>query len=145
MQRGGVLVSIDENKAIIRRFGQVWGRGSLATVDEFADPSFSVYYPLLGEPIRGSEGFKQFLTQFHAAFPDVEVTLEDVIAEDDKVVVRWTLRGTHQRELLGIQPTGKRVAWTGITIYRLARGKVVEERGEEDALGLLRQLGVIPA
>jgi steroid delta-isomerase-like uncharacterized protein len=138
-------MSTEENKAIVRRFGQVWGKGSLAMVDELADPNLSVYYPVLGEPIRGPEGFKQFLTQFHAAFPDVEVTFEDVIAEDDKVVIRWTLRGTHERELLGIQPTGKKVAWTGITIYRLARGKVLEERGEEDALGLLRQLGVIPA
>ena len=145
MRQGGMLVSTDENKAIVRRFGQVWGKGSLAMVDEFADPDLSVHYPVLGEPIRGPEGFKEFLTQFHTAFPDIEVAFEDVIAEDDKVVIRWTLRGTHERELLGIQPTGKKVAWTGITIYRLARGKVLEERGEEDALGLLRQLGAIPA
>ncbi len=138
-------MSAQENKAIVRRFGHVWGKESLATVDELADAHLSVHYPVLGEPIRGPEGFKQFLKQFHAAFPDADLTFEDEIAEDDKVVIRWTLRGTHQRELLGIQPTGKKATWTGITIYRLARGKVVEERGEEDALGLLRQLGVIPA
>jgi len=138
-------MSTEENKAIVRRFGQVWGKGSLAAIDEFADPNLSVYYPVLPEPIRGPEGFKQFLMQFHIAFPDVEATFEDFIAEDDKVVVRWTLRGTHQGELLGIKPTDNKVAWSGITIYRLVRGKVVEERGEEDALGLMRQLGVIPA
>jgi steroid delta-isomerase-like uncharacterized protein len=138
-------LSTEENKAIVRRFGQVWGKGTQAAVDEFADANLSVHYPMLPEPIRGPAEFKQFLAQFHTAFPDANLVFDDMIAEDDKVVVRWTLRGTHQRELLGIQSTGKKVAWTGITIYRLARGKVVEERGEEDALGLLRQLGVIPA
>lgn len=137
-------MSAEENKAIIRRFGQLWGKESLAAIDELADPALSVYYPTLGETIHGPGAFKQFLKQFHDAFPDADITFEDEIAEGDKVVIRWTLRGTHQRELMGIQPTGKKVAFTGITIYRLAHGKVVEERGEEDALGLLRQLGVIP-
>ena len=138
-------MSPEENKAIARRFAHVWGKESLATVDELADPSLSVSYPILPDVIRGPEGFKQFLTGFHAAFPDAEVTIGNEIAEGDKVVVRWIVRGTHRGELLGIPPTGKQVAVTGITIYRLVGGKVVEERGEEDALGLMRQLGVIPA
>jgi len=137
-------MTAEENKTIIRRFGQLWGKENLSAIDELADPALSVYYPTLGETIHGPEAFKQFLKQFHNAFPDADITFEDEIAEDDKVVIRWTLRGTHQRELMGIQPTGMKVAFTGITIYRLASGKVVEERGEEDALGLLRQLGVIP-
>ena len=66
------------------------------------------------------------------------------MAAGDKEVVRWTIRGTHTGELMGIPPTGKQVAWTGITIYRLADGKIVEEKGEEDALGFLQQLGVVP-
>jgi len=83
--------------------------------------------------------------RFHAGLPDVEVVSEDVIAEGDKAVVRWTGRGTHQGVLLGIPPTGKQVTWTGMTIYRIADGKIVEERGEEDALGFLQQLGVVPS
>src|SRR5215472_17533146 len=79
-------MSTEENKAIVRRFGQVWGKGSLAAIDEFADPNLSVYYPVLKEPIRGPEGFKQYLMEFQIAFPDVEVIFDDVIAEDDKVV-----------------------------------------------------------
>ena len=137
-------MSLEENKAIAHRFAEVWGHESLATVDELASPSLSVSYPILPDVIHGPEAFKQFLTGFHTAFPDANVTLEDEIAESDKVVVRWKLRGTHKGALFGIPPTGKQVEVSGITIYRIADGKIVEERGEEDALGLMRQLGVIP-
>jgi steroid delta-isomerase-like uncharacterized protein len=123
---------------------EVWGHESLAAVDELAGPSLSVSYPILPDVIHGPETLKQFLTGFHTAFPDANVTLEE-IAERDKVVVRWKLRGTHQGGLLGIPTTGKQVEVSGMTIYRIADGKIVEERGEEDASGLRRQLGVIPA
>lgn len=138
-------MSTEENKALVRRFVQVWGKGSLDTLDELAAPNFSVYYPLLRETVHGSEAFKQVLMRFHTGLPDAEVVSEEVIAEGDQVVVRWTGQGTHTGELLGIPPTGKQATLTGITIYRLADGKIVEERGEEDALGFLQQLGVIPA
>lgn len=121
----------EENKALVRRFVQVWGKGSLDTIDELAAPNFSVYYPLLRETVHGPEAFKQVIMGVHAGLPDV-------------VVVRWTMHGSHTGELLGIPPTGKQVTLTGITIYRLSDGKIVEERGEEDALGLMQQLGVIP-
>jgi predicted ester cyclase len=80
----------------------------------------------------------------HSGLPDADVSVEEEIAEGDKVVIRWTLRCTHMSELMGIPPTGKQVTWTGITIYRLADGKIVEEKGEEDSLGLMRQLGAVP-
>jgi len=138
-------MSTADNKALMRCFVQVWGKGSLDTLDELAAPHFSVSYPLLRETVYGSEAFKQVLMGFHAGLPDVEVVSEEVIAEGDKAVVRWTGRGTHQGVFLGIPPTGKQVTWTGITIYRIADGKIVEERGEEDALGMLQQLGVVPS
>ena len=137
-------MSTENNRAIAHRFAQVWGKESLALIDELASQELSVSYPILPDVIRGTEGFKQFLTGFHAAFPDADVTIEDEISEDDKAVVRWKLRGTHLGELLGIPPTGKQVEVTGITIYHIVGGKVVEERGEEDALGLMRQLGIVP-
>lgn len=137
-------MSTEENKALVRRFVQIWGKGSLDTLDELAAPNFSVYYPLLRETVHGSEAFKQVLMGFHAGLPDVEVVSEDVIAEGDQVVVRWTAQGRHTGALLGIPPTGKQVTLTGITIYRLADGKIVEERGEEDALSFMQQLGVVP-
>lgn len=138
-------MSTEANKATVRRFVQVWGKGSLDTIDELAAPNFSVYHPLLRETVHGPEAFKQVLMVIHAGLPDVEVVSENEIAEGDQVAVRWTMHGTHSGELLGIPPTGKQVTLTGITIYRLADGKIVEERGEEDALGFMQQLGVIPS
>ena len=138
-------MSIEANKATVRRFVQVWGQGSLDTIDELAAPNFSVYYPLLRETVHGPEAFKQVLMGVHAGLPDVEVVSENEIAEGDQVAVRWMMHGTHSGELLGIPPTGKQVTLTGITIYRLTDGKIVEERGEEDALGFMQQLGVIPS
>jgi steroid delta-isomerase-like uncharacterized protein len=99
---------------------------------------------VLNQPIYGPEAFKQLLMGARSAVPDAAIEFLDEIAEGDKVVVRWTVHGTHQGVFLGIPPTGKQVTWSGITIYRITDGKVVEERGEEDALGLMQQLGVIP-
>ncbi len=133
-----------DNKAIAQRFLQVWLNGSPTIVDELADPNLTVYYPVLGQPIRGAQAFKQVLGQLHSALPDVDGSVDEMFADGDRVAVRWTIWGTHRGDLMGIPPTGRKVKWTGITIYRIANGKVVDERGEEDALGLMRQLGVIP-
>jgi steroid delta-isomerase-like uncharacterized protein len=138
-------MSIEENKVLVRRFVQVWGQGSLDTIDELAASQFSVFYPLLRETVHGPAAFKQVLQGFRAGLLDSEVVSEEVLAEGDQVVVRWRARGTHTGALLGIPPTGKQVTLTGMTIYRLDAGKIVEERGEEDALGFLQQLGVLPA
>ena len=104
-------------------------------------PDITVIYPVLGEPVRGAAGFKQLLAHFHAACPDVEISVEESICEEDRVALCWRVSGTHRGELSGIRPTGKALGWTGITIYRLVDGRVVEERGEEAAVGLVRQLG----
>jgi len=81
---------------------------------------------------------------YRTAFPDVHFTIEDQIAEGDRVVTRWTARGTHQGPLVGIPPTSKQVTMSGIAIYRLVDGKIVEQWGVNDMLGLLQQLGVVP-
>jgi steroid delta-isomerase-like uncharacterized protein len=92
----------------------------------------------------GREAFKQVILGVRSGLPDVECEIHETIAQGDKVAARWTMRGTQTGELNGIPPTGKRVTLSGITIYRIADGKVVEERGQEDGLGFLQQLGVIP-
>jgi hypothetical protein len=97
---------------------------------------------MLGCLLRGAG---ELLAQFHTAFPDAEMCVEEQIAEEDKVATRWRFSGTHRVEVLGIPPTGKSVAVTGISIYRLAGGRVTDDRGEDDALGLMRQLGMVPA
>lgn len=139
-------MTIEENKALVRRFVQeVWGEGNLHAIDELVTPNFRIYYPLLRETVHGPEAFKQVIIRIHAGLSDVEAVSEEVIAEGDQVVVRWTLRGIHAGEIQGIPPTGKHLTLTGIGFYRLTDGKIVEERGEEDALGYMQQLGVIPA
>jgi steroid delta-isomerase-like uncharacterized protein len=137
-------MSVEHNKTIARRFAEIYNRGGLAIVDELAGPDLVVSYPLLPEDIHGLQAYKQVLAQFYAAFPDIEASVEEMIAEGEKVVARWTCRGTHRGDFPGLPATGKTVQWSGMTIYRIVDGKVVEEKGEEDVLGLLQQLGVIP-
>jgi steroid delta-isomerase-like uncharacterized protein len=139
-------MSAQENKAIARRFcEETWGKGNLAAVDELASDDFKVYYSILPASLE-REGFKSWVADTHTGFPDLQFTITDAIVEEDKVAISWTAKGTHRGEikLLNLPPTEKSVSWTGIIIYRIANGKVVEERGEEDALGLLQQLGLIP-
>jgi steroid delta-isomerase-like uncharacterized protein len=132
------IMSLEENKAIARRFLNLWGQGDLALVDELATPTFKVFYPYLSEPMVGLEAFKQHLQAFHAIVPDATLVSEDeIIAEGDKVVIRWTARGTYATEMERFPAaalTGKQVTWTGISIFQIVDGKVVEERGEEDYL-----------
>jgi steroid delta-isomerase-like uncharacterized protein len=137
-------MSAEENKAIALRFGQVWGKGDISIVDELASPSLRVSNPLMPAPADGIQAFKEVLAMVHSAFPDIEIKIGEPIAEGDRVALSWTMSGTHTGDMMGMPPTGKNVAWSGITFYRIAGGKVIDERGEEDALGLLRQLGAIP-
>jgi steroid delta-isomerase-like uncharacterized protein len=140
-------MSTSENKAIATRFAQVWAAGCLQIVDELAAPDIVVSYPFPPEPICGIEAFKAFLRQFVAALPDVTVAVDDMIAEGDKVAVRWTVRGTHDGPLLGLPATGRRVQVSGFAFYRIIGGKVVEETGIGNTLGLMQQLGaaIVPA
>ena len=95
------------------------------------------------QDIHGSEEAKQFVSTFFEAFPDLNVTVEDEIAEGDKVVTSWTIRGTHQGELMGIAPTEKQIELKGITIHRIEEGKIAEEWERYDNLGMMQQLGVV--
>ncbi len=138
-------MSIEENKAIGRRWAEeVWGKADVSVADQLAHPDITVAYPLLPETVHGREAFKQVLAMVKGALPDVHGSVDELIAEGDKVVIRWTLAGTQQGAFGSIPSTGKSVSWTGISICRIVDGKVIEDRGEEDALGLMQQLGVVP-
>jgi steroid delta-isomerase-like uncharacterized protein len=140
-----VAVSTKENKAIAHRFAQVWTAAGLHILDELAAPDIVVSYPIPPEPLRGAEAFKDFLMEVIAGLPDASVTVDDTIAEGDRVACRWTLRGTHDGPLFGFPPSGKSVQVSGFTFYRIAGGKVVEETGIGNTLGLMQQLGVVIA
>jgi steroid delta-isomerase-like uncharacterized protein len=138
-------MSTEDNRAIACRFGEVWAAGGLHIVDELASPDIIVSYPAYPQPIRGAEAFKTFLAEFFVGLPDVTVTIDDTLAEGDKVAVRWTIRGTHKGTLLGFPATGRPVQISGITFYRITGGKVVEETGIGNTLGLLQQIGAVVA
>ena len=118
--------------------------GNLGVIDELVAPDYVGHDPAQPE-MHGPEGIKQFITGYLAGFPDGRITIDGQLAEGDMVATRWTGRGTHQGELMGIPPTGKQVTVSGITISRVKNGKVVEEWSNWDTLGMLQQLGVVPA
>lgn len=134
----------EENKAIVRRSYEGYVERNLAALDELYDVDFVVHLPG-GQEARGPEGMRQLVTWFLTAFPDFRVTIEDLIAEGDKVVFRSRRTGTHKGEWLGIAATGKQVTWTYITICRIEGGRIMEEWAEGDYLGLMQQLGAIPS
>jgi steroid delta-isomerase-like uncharacterized protein len=138
-------MSTQDNKVIAHRiFEEVGSQGNFAVIDEAISPNF-VYRTSAFPEFHGPGGFKEFFTEHRKTFPDLHYTVEDVVAEGDKVVARWTASGTHTGDMMGIAPTGKLVKAPGITIFRFAHGHIVEGRTVWDALALLQQLGVVPA
>jgi steroid delta-isomerase-like uncharacterized protein len=137
-------MSLEGNKAIVRRlFQEAWNRGNLNVVDELLTTNYVFHEPISGD-IRGPGGYKQFVTVYRTGAPDIHFTIEDQVAEGDKVVTRYTTTGTHQGNFMGIAPTGKRLRVTGIAIVRFEGGKIAEDWVNWDALGLMQQLGVVP-
>ena len=133
------------NKEIVRRLVEgVWRDRNLALIDDLVAPDYMGHIPSQSEPIVGRDGFKQYVGIYQSAFHDAAIAIDDQIAEGDHVVTRWTGRGTHTGELMGIAPTGKEVTVSGITISRLAGGKIAEDWELFDALGMLVQLGAVP-
>jgi len=137
-------MSTEENKAVSRRFHEAIGKGSAQAVQEELAPNFVAHFPGVPGPLN-TEGFKQLVNGFGSGFPESHFDIDDEFAVGDKVVTRWTYRAVHSGEFQGLAPTGKQVAMTGITILQIAGGKIVENSVELDQLGLLQQLGVVPA
>ena len=138
-------MSVEENKAIYRRwFEEVVTGRNVALADELLARDYVLHFPGFPVPVD-REGHKHLLMMFHQGFPDWQETIDDVVAEGDKVVIRVTGRGTHQGEFQGIPPTGRRVMATGVGIGRIEDGRIAESWAEYDALGMMQQLGVVPS
>lgn len=133
-------MSTDENKTVVRRVVDAGNAGDMTAFRELFADDFIHHDPA----IRDLSGFMQFLRAVHAGIPDGHTTIEDMVAEGSEVVKRWTLRGTHTGELLGVPPTNKPIALRGISIYGIEGGRVKEIWWVTDTLGLLQQLGAIP-
>jgi len=137
----------EENKALVRReIEEVFNaQGDLDVADEIFAPEYVSHDALGPEDARGPEGAKETARMFRDAFPDVQLSIEDQVAEGDKVVTRWIGSGIHQGELMRIAPTGNQVRVNGITISRIEDGKIAEEWENYDALSMMQQLGAIPS
>jgi steroid delta-isomerase-like uncharacterized protein len=134
----------DANKNVVRRlFEEVWNKGNLPVADELFAQNYSHHDSSTPEFGRGPESEKKRATLYRTAFPDVRLTVEDIIAEGETVTVRWSCKGTHKGDLNGIAPTGKQVTISGISVARFTSGKISESWVNWDALGLMKQLGVV--
>jgi steroid delta-isomerase-like uncharacterized protein len=134
----------ETNKTAVRRlFEEVWNKGNLPVTDELFAPNYAHHDSSTPDVGRGPESEKKRATLYRTAFPDLRLTIEDIIAEGETVTARWSCKGTHKGDLSGIAPTGKQFTISGISIARFTNGKMVEGWVNWDALGLMQQLGVI--
>src|SRR5688572_3889511 len=136
---------MSEGKALVQREMEMFSTGDLSIADEIYSEEYVGYDPAQPEPIRGIEAAKAEVAGYRAAFSDLTVTLDHQVVEGDYVATRWTARGTHDGELFGVAPTGNSVSTSGITIIRVADGKIVEDYTQWDALGLMQAIGAVPA
>jgi steroid delta-isomerase-like uncharacterized protein len=133
----------EANKDLARRSWDIVNQRNPDLIDEFYPPDFVWHEP--DQDLRGYEQAKQFVSTFFKALPDINITIDDVIAEGDKAVTRYTIRGTHQGETEEFgPPTGRQMELEGITIHRIEDGKIVEEWERYDNLSVLQQLGLVP-
>ena len=136
-------MSIEQNKSIVRKYGELMNAQDVDGALAHFGPSFVDHSVRPGMP-QGTEGARLFFNMLFTAFPDLHATIEDIIAEGDKVVDRMTCEGTHQGMFMGASPTGKHVKWSFIDINRIVDGKVVEHWAEVDTMGIMQQLGLVP-
>ncbi|HOS82607.1 MAG TPA: ester cyclase [Methanoregulaceae archaeon] len=138
-------MTVSKNKEIVREFFEKGpSGGDIAAADALLAPEFSLHVPL---PVSGpgTEAINAVIISCRAAFGGLHVTIEDMIAEEDKVTCRFTARGVHHGEFMGVPPTGKEIMMTGIEIFRIKNGKIAELWGEANLMGLAQQLGIVPA
>lgn len=137
--------ALEENKALVRRFSNEFkNKANHGIVDELMAPEFQHHFKDPRLP-KGREGMKMLGRGVVVAFPDVHATIQELIAEGDRVVERTTAKGTHRGEFNGVRPTGRPVTWSELHVYRVVNGKIAELWSEIDFLGLMMQIGAIPA
>jgi steroid delta-isomerase-like uncharacterized protein len=139
-------VSIEENKAIVRRWSEeLWSQGKIDIVDEIVSPDYVRHDPGDPFPARGREDVKRLVTMLRTMLPDLTITVEDIIGEGDKVMIRYTGVATDTEGFMGKPPTGIETRTAAMQLFRLANGQIVESWAVRDDLGTLRQLGRLPA
>jgi steroid delta-isomerase-like uncharacterized protein len=139
-------MTTETNKALVRRWIEAgWNGHDLTLIDTLYDPNVVQHDPSSPLPVSSSEALKQYIGGFLTAFPDLYFTIDDLLAESDKVLWRFTAEGAHTGPLIGIPPSGERAVVTGMALFRVANDKIAEVWVNFDALGMLQAIGVIPA
>lgn len=134
-----------QNAELSRRiFEDVWNRKNLSAIDDLISADY-IHHDANSPAASGIDGYKQFVNYYMSAFPDAHFTIHEAFTDGQNEVTRWTVTGTHEGELAGIPRTGRRFSVTGISIGRVVNGKITESWNSWDALGLMQQLGVVPA
>ena len=137
-------MTIESNKRAMHRFTEFINTASEKLAAELISPNAIFYVPGRPEPMRGPAGYLATIAMMRSGFPDIQWTLEEMIAEDDRVAARFTMRGTHQGTFFGVPPTGNTIQVQAMNFYRLSNGQLVEEFGQPDLFALLQQIGAVP-
>jgi steroid delta-isomerase-like uncharacterized protein len=137
-------MTMGSNKLLMSSFTDFINTASEDLATELISPNAIFYVPGRSEPLQGPSGYLTMIGMMRAGFPDILWTLEELIAEDDKVAARFTMRGTHKGTFFGVPPSGKKIEVKAMNFYRITDGRIVEEHGQPDLLGLLQQIGAAP-
>jgi steroid delta-isomerase-like uncharacterized protein len=137
-------MTAESNKKVMNRFLEFINTASEKLAVELISPDAIFYVPGRPEPLRGPAGYLEIIGMMRSGFPDIQWTLEEMIAEGDKVAARFTMHGTHHGSFFGVPPTGKKITVQAMNFYRLSGGQFVKERGQPDLLSLLQQIGAVP-
>ena len=135
----------ETNKLVMRRFTEFINTASEKLAAELIAPGAIFHIPGRHEPMRGPAGYITIIKMMREGFPDIQWTLEEMVAEGDKVAARFTMQGTHQGAFFGVPPTGKTIVVQAMNFYRLSGGQLVDEHGQPDMLELLQQIGAVPS
>ncbi|MCX4155958.1 MULTISPECIES: ester cyclase [Paraburkholderia] len=138
-------MSAESNKLSMSRFVEFINTANEVLAEELVDANAIFHAPISPDPFIGPHGYMEILGMMRAGFPDIQWTLEEMIAENDTVAARFIMRGTHQATFFGVPASGKKIQVQAVNFYRFSNGKIVEERGQPDLLALLQQIGAVPA
>jgi steroid delta-isomerase-like uncharacterized protein len=134
----------ESNIAALERFNEAIEHGDFQAFDEVVAPGAIDHDPAPGQA-PGVEGIRQFFTELHTSFPDLKISVEQMMADDEYVAIAYTITGTHQGRFLGFAPTGRQIQARGVEIGKFANGQLIERWGSSDQLGILQQLGLVPS
>jgi predicted ester cyclase len=139
------MMTIEQNKLVMHTFVDFINTANPDLANALIDPGATFYVPGRPQPVKGPAGYLEIIAMMRGGFPDIQWTLEELICEGSSIAARFTMRGTHEGSFLGVPATGNKIAVQALNIYRLSGGRIIEEYGQPDLLGLMGQIGALPS